>query len=517
MIAIPFTRSVFGRVFIGTALAVLVALTLVALALPNLIESALLAAVEGQMLRRGYQAQPVMAAYLQGRLDESSAQAFLDGLAAPEDGEAWLVDAAGRTVLDSASGSSGAAPSPGRGMGRGGWRQRGARLQTAEEHCVLAGTAWSARGDAEPGPDAVVSVGVPVRAEGDSGTVLGGLYFNTPVADVFATAGRLQDYFLVAGGGGLLVSLGLAAVLSRRIARPVKTMTAMAGRMAGGDFAARAPVGDDEVGRLGRSLNAMAASLGASRDQAERMERLRRELVANLSHDLRSPVTAIRGYVEALLDGTVTDDAARRTYLEIMRSETESLSGLLGDLLELSRLDAGAAALRTEWVDVGALVRELGSRYQGRATESGLSLTLRVGDHLPGLVGDEARIRRAVGNLLDNALKFTPPGGRVEVEAERTPAGSVRITVSDTGPGVASEDQPHIWERFYKADKARTRGQEGSGLGLAIVRQVAEAHGGTATVHNRLEQGACFVIELPVAHADGKGSECGHTGDTGPG
>lgn len=511
-------RSIFGRVFIGTTVAVVLALAIVGLALPTLVESVLLAAREQQLLTRGHQAEPILAAYLEGRLDESAARSFLEGLAAQENGEVWLVDVAGRTMLDTGGDPTGLEPDGRRGIRHGGWRQRGSRLQgAADAQCVLAGSAWMSRGETDPGPDAVVSVGIPVRSDDGSGPVLGGLYFNSPVADLFNTAGRLQKYFLAAGGVGLIVSLGLAALLSRNIARPVNVMTAMAGRMAEGDFGARAPTGADEVGRLGQSLNVMAASLSASREEAERLEQLRRDLVANVSHDIRSPVTAIRGYTEALLDGTITGEPERRKYLEVIRNETESLGLLVGDLLELSRLEAGAVALRTGRLDLGRLLREIGRRYQARADEAGIGLIVDVPDDLPPVLGDEARVGRAVGNLLDNAVEFTPAGGEVRLKADARPPGRVGIVVSDTGPGIAPEDLPYIWERFYKADRARTRGREGSGLGLAIVRQVAEAHGGRADVASRPGRGASFEVEFPTAHISAEGSESCHTDDTDPG
>lgn len=538
-------RSVFAKFLLSTVAAVLCALAVVALFLPRLVENFLLEAKERELLLRATQAQAVLAPYLAGQMPEETAQAVITALGATEDSEVWVVDSHGTVVLESgapgmmgsASGQSLGQPSgpmmPWWAGHRTGRRLRGTHLGGEDVLGVLAGRSWSGRGPRWPYTDPVVSVGVPILGPGGSGgtggpagagdaggvggpsgggaAALGAVYLNSPVAGVARTAAQLARYLVLAGAAGLLASLGIAAVMSRNITSPVRRMNLMAKRMAEGDFELRAATGPDEIGQLGESLNVMAARLSESREESRRLDAMRRDLVANVSHDLRSPVTAIRGFVEPLLDGTVTDEVTRRRYLETIRSETDSLGALVADLLELGRLEAGAASLTMEPLDCGQLAREAAARYEPRAREAGVSLRVELPEGLPAINADEGRVARVLSNLLDNALKFTPRGGEVVLEVEPA-SGEVRVSVADNGPGIAPEDLPRVWERFYKVDKSRR--PEGSGLGLAIVKEIAQAHGGRVAVESRPGEGSRFDVFFPVF---GHFSGSGHGQDTNAG
>lgn len=493
----PVPRSVFARFLLGTAAAVLVALLIVAVGLPQLTQSFLLASRERELLQRGDRVQTLLSAYLSGRMSEDAAQLLLEALGAMDNSEIWLVDRQGDVVLHSRG-------DPGFGGGR---LQRLLPGQDAAR--VLTGHSWTSRGPGWWwGVNAGVSVAVPVSSR-DGAELLGAVVLNSPAADVSAATEQLQRYLFWAAAVGLLAAVGLATVMSRNISRPVNRMIMMARGMAEGDFGLRAPVGTDEIGQLGESLNMMASRLEASLEESRRLDTLRRDLVANVSHDLRSPVTAIRGYVEPLLDGTVTDEPTRREYLETIRSETDALTVLVSDLLELSRLEAGAAFLKMERVDLGQLAREARTRYEVRARTAGVSLRAEVGENLAPVRGDEGRLARIFNNLLDNALRFTPVGGEVLLTVRELPAlGEIEVSVADDGPGIPPEDLPFVWDRFYKGDKARRRGHEGrgpafgsegSGLGLAIVRQTAQAHGGHVSVESRPGEGSRFSVFLPVS------------------
>ncbi len=522
--------SLFFRLLGGTLVAVICALAVVALALPGMTENFLLAEKQKELTERGLQVQALVAGFLAGTASEDRVQVFLDALGGAAGAEVWVVDRSGTVVLESpAAGNdqgqgvgdaaSGLAcdpgtlgSAPGRPGFRGGRGVRGLRLQGEDAMCVLSGRAWSATGPRWPYADPVVSVAVPVLSP-DGSQVLGGVYLNAPVSGVSRTADRLRAYLLLAGGVGLAAALGVAVALSRAIARPVRQMSRMATRVAEGDFAVRAPVGGGELGELGQALNTMAARLEASREESARLEEMRRDLVANVSHDLRSPITAIRGYVEPLLDGTLdSNPKTRRQYLETIRSEAEALGLLVTDLLELSRLDAGSVSLKVEPLDVGQLAREAAARYGARAAEAGIDLRCAVAEGLPPLLGDEARVARVMSNLLDNALKFTSAGGKVDLSVEARGDDGAReivIAVKDTGQGIAPENLPYVWERFYKADKSRHRrggrlpgrggAPEGSGLGLAIVKEAVQAHGGRVEVESEPGRGSIFRVYFPVA------------------
>ncbi|MDR7400916.1 MAG: ATP-binding protein [Armatimonadota bacterium] len=234
-------------------------------------------------------------------------------------------------------------------------------------------------------------------------------------------------------------------------------------------------------------------------------ERLRRELTANVSHELRTPLTSIKGFTETLLDGAMRDEATCRRFLTIIQSEVDRLVKLVDDLLDLSRLESRHVTLDLQPVDVGALVAHTVDKLRPLADAGGLTFVVQAP---PGVVApaDRDRLEQVLTNLIDNALKYTPAGGRVEV-AVHPRAGEVEVTVSDTGRGIPAEDLPHVFERFYRADRSRTRGSGGTGLGLAIARHIVEAHGGRIAVRSRPGEGTTFTVVLPCNGGSRTGQE----------
>ncbi len=268
---------------------------------------------------------------------------------------------------------------------------------------------------------------------------------------------------LIAGGIGLLLSL----VLFREFVRPLRGMMGMAGRIAAGDYGARARIeSHDEIGSLGESLNRMAGAL-------ETLERLRKDLVANVAHELRTPLANLRGYLEAMHDGVTPPSAEAITSLheEVMR-----LVRLVDALRELSLFDAHLPRMRPEVVDVGALVRRMLDlrRVDFQRKQIALHSDVAVNGRLRA---DPDLLAQALHNLIDNALKYTPSGGGVTVRAGQA-GQSIRIGVTNTGEGIAQEDLPFIFERFYRGEKSRSRISGGAGIGLSIVKEVARVHGG---------------------------------------
>ncbi len=224
-------------------------------------------------------------------------------------------------------------------------------------------------------------------------------------------------------------------------------------------------------------------------------ERLRRELTANVSHELRTPLTSIKGFVETLLNGAVKDEAACRRFLTIIDSETDRLVKLVDDLLDLSRLESKGVTLELRPVNLGDLVVHTVDKLRPLAEESKLVL-IHSGPPDVIVTADSDRLEQVLTNLIDNALKYTPPGGRVEVQILPNEQ-EVTVAVKDTGRGIPPDDLPHIFERFYRADRSRTRGSGGTGLGLAIAKHIVEAHGGHIGVRSRLDEGTTFMFTLP--------------------
>ncbi len=224
------------------------------------------------------------------------------------------------------------------------------------------------------------------------------------------------------------------------------------------------------------------------------LERLRRELTANVSHELRTPLTSIKGFAETLLGGAMRDEATSRHFLGIIDKETDRLVKLVDDLLDLSRLEDKRVSLDLGHVDVGDLVVETVARMRPLAGSRDLQVVVGPSDALA--LGDRDRLAQVLTNLMDNAIKFTPDGGKIAV-AWRTLNGEVEVSIADTGAGIPEHDLPHVFERFYKADRARAAVPGGSGLGLAITKHIVEAHGGRIRVASRLGAGTTFTFTLP--------------------
>jgi two-component system phosphate regulon sensor histidine kinase PhoR len=224
-------------------------------------------------------------------------------------------------------------------------------------------------------------------------------------------------------------------------------------------------------------------------------ERLRRELTANVSHELRTPLTSIKGFAETLLDGAMKDEETCRRFLTIIDSEADRLVKLVDDLLDLSHLESKRATLELKPVDLTELVSQTVDKLRPLAEGAGLVLHQVVPGHFE-IAADPDRLEQVLTNLIDNAIKYTPPGGQVEVRIQPTD-GEVEVSVADTGRGIRAEDLPHVFERFYRVDRSRTRGSGGTGLGLAIAKHIVEAHGGRISVHSRLDEGTTFTFALP--------------------
>jgi signal transduction histidine kinase len=302
----------------------------------------------------------------------------------------------------------------------------------------------------------------------------------------------------------LVITLLYFAAISLAFSVIVPTMTAGqlhelhegAMKLAAGDFGVRVPVrGTDEVADLAGAFNRMSADLGAAFERERYLEQGRRDLIAAVSHDLRTPLASIRAMIEAINDGVVDDPATVARYHRLIQHESEHLGQLIDDLFELSRIESGNLELRLSSVPLTELVKETVEGLQVRAEEKGIDLHAVYGGQVPVLSLDGPRIQRALVNLIENAVRHTPPGGQVQVEVNRQ-NGHVQVAVADTGEGIHPDDQPHVFDQFYRGEKSRSRGSGGAGLGLAIARGIVEAHRGTITVESTPGHGSRFVVTL---------------------
>ena len=292
-------------------------------------------------------------------------------------------------------------------------------------------------------------------------------------------------------GGLIAVATALIMVffLSQRTLAPVKALTAAAKRLGQGNFSQRVQVKDrGELGELARTFNSMASDL-------ERAEQLQRNMVADIAHELRTPLSNIRGYLEAVRDGVIKTDADTTRSLD---EEAAILSRLVDDLQELSLAEAGELKLNCQTEDITKLITQTVVEKQTQASAREVLLSPNLPDGLPPVYIDSQRIDQVLHNLLNNALAHTDKDGTITVTAKQED-GWVEVAVIDTGEGIPAEDQPNIFERFYRVDKSRTRATGGSGLGLTIAKRLVEAHGGKIKAQSELGKGSRFSFTLPVS------------------
>lgn len=320
--------------------------------------------------------------------------------------------------------------------------------------------------------------------------------------DYDSIADRIREsHILTLGLRGVLLSLVAAGAIGLValgfVARKLRRLTATALAFRDGDYSRRVRItSNDELDELGRAFNAMADTLSQHVENLERTDSLRRELIANVSHDLRTPLASIQGYLETVLmkeSNLSADD--RREYLEVIFSNTERLGKLIQELFELSKLEAKETRPHAEPFSLAELANDLAQKFLPLATKKEVKILTRFPDTLPLVGADIALIDRVLQNLLDNAIAHTNAGGEVRLSLERH-GNKIRVSLEDTGVGIPESDLPYVFDRFYQA---RTKGKTGgAGLGLAIVKKILEAHGEPVTVESRVNVGTRFSFELPL-------------------
>jgi len=346
-----------------------------------------------------------------------------------------------------------------------------------------------------------LSAGVPIEAGGEQGGTLLIVAESTPHTSLEEEFLRQVNKWLVwAGLAAGAVALVLGLVLARQLTAPIRDLTDAAHLLAGGKVAHVEVHSQDEIGELGLAFNQMSRSL-------DRQETLRRNLMADIAHELRTPITVIRGDLEALLDGVFepTPEA-----LASLHEETLLLSRLVDDLRALAQAEAGQLQLKRETTDLADLLRGVVASFDLQAESQGQTLSLELPVAPLVVDADRQRVRQVVANLVSNALRHAPESGYVTVSASLD-LDEAQISVSDNGPGIATEDLAHLFDRFWRGGTPRA---EGSGLGLAISRELVRAHGGRIWVDSTLNQGTTFHFTLPTC-ADGAHGASGEAGPEG--
>ena len=350
-------------------------------------------------------------------------------------------------------------------------------------------------GYASNSSDDYMDVALPIR--GESGSYIIYIIDNKEtVADLNAELFRIIAEALAVG---LVIAVLLSLLLAKTMVTPIQSLTKAAEKVAAGDFSESVENdAQDEIGVLTRTFNDMAGQLESNIEDLKNAEILRREFVANVSHELRTPVTSIRSYAETLCDAADSMDAAtQQRFLEVIVGESDRMTKIVQDLLTLSKFDAGSIDFDFGQFSFEKSVRDVYNAQLLEAQKRRHNFGLEIESDMPEIRGDRARIEQVLINMLSNAIKYTPDGGRIRMTAG-TKDGCVWCTVRDNGIGIPKNDIDHVFERFYRVDKARSRESGGTGLGLSIAYEIVQRHNGNMEIHSQKGKGTAITVTLPV-------------------
>ncbi len=295
-----------------------------------------------------------------------------------------------------------------------------------------------------------------------------------------------------------IISASFGYMLAASMTQSLMKLQSAAHSIAAGDFSVRVHLAEmDELAQVGKAFNMMADELDHSFARQRELEQARRDLIAAVSHDLRTPLTSIRAMIEALADGVVSDDASIQRYYSNIRTQVNNLSGLINDLFELSQLETGQVKLQVEPVNLNDLVSDVVEAMQAQAKAKQIALSGQFSESLPIVQAELAKIQRVLYNLVQNAIRHTGPAGTISLETKAVPEG-VQVDVIDSGEGISPDDLPRVFDQFFRGEKSRSRETGGSGLGLAIAKRIIEAHQGRIWVESQAGQGTRFGFVLPV-------------------
>ena len=333
--------------------------------------------------------------------------------------------------------------------------------------------------------------GTPIIVDGETvGTVINdgqpAPITKNPAEELYVT--RTNQALAVGAMGATILATILGLLLAVNLTRPLLELAEASHAMAEGELGRQVPVrSQDELGGLAEAFNRMSEDL-------ERSNTLRKQMTADIAHELRTPLTVLSGYLEAMRDGDLAPTPPR---LALMDQEVRTLKRLVTDLRTLTLADAGELSLHREAVVPGDLLERVQAGYAHSAAQLGINLAVDANPDLPEVQVDPERMQQVLGNLVSNALRFTPKEGRITLSAQAE-GGVLCFRVTDTGKGIAQADMGHIFDRFYRVDKSRNQSEGESGLGLAIVKSLVEAHGGSIGVESEVGRGTVFTVRLPV-------------------
>ena len=331
----------------------------------------------------------------------------------------------------------------------------------------------------------VLTVAMPVLIDGN---IIGAVFVHKKLSDLTNTMVEMYTQIIFSALLAAAVAMILIYFFGKSILKPLREVTSATKELAHGNFDVRLDIhSKDEIGELSKTFNSVAEDLG-------KYENTRRGFVANVSHELRSPLTSMQGLVQGILDGTIKKDQ-QDYYLNVVLDETKRLNYLINDLLDLSQIESGKLAFTFKNIDINELIRRCLITFESKISAKNIDVSVEIKDEKQYVCVDENRIWQVMMNLIDNAVKFTPEMGKIKIFTSESPA-SIFVNVNNSGGVISEEDLPYVFERFYKADKSHTRSQEGTGIGLSIVKKILVGHGQNIWVRSSPEEGTTFTFTL---------------------
>ncbi len=359
-------------------------------------------------------------------------------------------------------------------------------ISEAERQQLLAGKTVTKKGYEQTFDRQIVGVIIPLL---DEHRLMGILYLYVPLASIEDVLERIQTFVMIGGMLFLLITVFVGRKIAMHFTKPLQHMQQAAYRVSQGDFSVQVDVKtEDEIGQLAKAFNQMAHAL-AKEDERKK------EFLANVSHELRTPLSYVKGYSEALLDGVVKEEAQQKKYMKLIHREASRMQRLVRDLLDLAQLEGTYPLVRTPF-SIAQLIEETMEKYEPIMQEKHIHLLFDL-DHDLIVDGDPDRIEQVLQNLLDNALRYTPSGGTISLRATNKHP-MCELVITDSGQGMSKEDMERLGERFFRADRSRSREHGGTGLGIAIVKQIVKLHGGSIRFESEQGKGTTVYIELPL-------------------
>ncbi len=464
-------RSIFGKLLISHIVVIMISSLALSLLMSYLVRGHFIDNKRRELLQKGEATVILLSPSLySGRLPSDITMNVMSNLAGAT---IWLMDEQGSII----------AGTPPEHWDRGGF------FETDQEMMELFnGTpqSWVSETRNNRAPAIVVAVPIPDTI------VPTALFLYAPILGVNRSAEglvRLMFYSLLVGA---FISVALGYITSRNLTRPIADISRAARNFAKGDFNSRTTAtGNDEIGGLGRTFNSMATSLA-------RAEQNRRDFLANVSHELKTPVASIQALAETILDGLAAKPAQQERYLQTIVGESNRINRLIRELLDMAQLEAGELSIVRQKLDIREFWEQEQDKYISLLAAKALSLEVDIPAGLSPVWADPDRLSQVLSNLLSNAIRYAPEQSTLTLTARSVPQ-FLSLALTDQGPGIAPSDLPHIWERFYRVDSARARDSGGTGLGLSITKKLVETMGGSITVHSVVNEGSTFSFTLPVA------------------